>query len=125
MPSYRSHPYTGGQGIYMRLVTKAMRDLGHKVEVVSGQPYPILDEGVKLTKLPSLDLYSYDNPLKAFNLSYGFSIERSGRRQGLKTCYQVGSSAPVLTLTAPGVFDSVYFQSKDCACFSMIEYHYL
>jgi len=36
MPSYRSHPYTGGQGIYMRLVTKAMRDLGHKVEVVSG-----------------------------------------------------------------------------------------
>ena len=68
MPSYRSHPFTGGQGIYMRLVTKAMRDLGHKVEVVSGQPYPILDEGVKLTKLPSLDLYSYDNPLKAFNL---------------------------------------------------------
>ena len=68
MPSYRSHPFTGGQGIYMRLVTKAMRNLGHKVEVVSGQPYPILDEGVKLTKLPSLDLYSYDNPLKAFNL---------------------------------------------------------
>ena len=69
MPSYRSHPYTGGQGIYMRLVTKAMIDLGHKVEVLSGQPYPILDEGVNLTKLPSLDLYSYDNPLKAFNLN--------------------------------------------------------
>ena len=68
MPSYRSHPYTGGQGIYMRLVTKAMRDLGHRVEVVSGQPYPILDEGVELTKLPSLDLYSYSNPIKAFNL---------------------------------------------------------
>ena len=69
MPSYRSHPYTGGQGIYMRLVTKAMIDLGHKVEVLSGQPYPILDEGVNLTKLPSLDLYSYDNPLKAFNFN--------------------------------------------------------
>ena len=27
MPSYRSHPFTGGQGIYMRLVTKAMRDI--------------------------------------------------------------------------------------------------
>jgi len=68
MPSYRSHPYTGGQGIYMRLVTKAMIDLGHQVEVLSGQPYPILDKGVKLTKLPSLDLYSYDSPLKAFNI---------------------------------------------------------
>ena len=66
MPSYRSHPFTGGQGIYMRLVTKAMVELGHTVEVISGQPYPILDKGVKLTKLPSLDLYSYDNPLKAF-----------------------------------------------------------
>ena len=53
MPSYRSHPFTGGQGIYMRLVTKAMVELGHTVEVISGQPYPILDEGVKLTKLPS------------------------------------------------------------------------
>ena len=69
MPSYRSHPYTGGQGIYMRLVTKAMIDLGHTVEVLSGQPYPILDKGVGLTKLPSLDLYSYDSPLEAFRLS--------------------------------------------------------
>ena len=69
MPSYRSHPYTGGQGIYMRLVTKAMRDLGHNVDVISGQPYPILDYGVKLLKLPSLDLYSYNNPLKAFNFN--------------------------------------------------------
>ena len=69
MPSYRSHPYTGGQGIYMRLVTKAMRDLGHNVDVISGQPYPILDDGVKLVKLPSLDLYSYNNPLKAFNFN--------------------------------------------------------
>ena len=69
MPSYRSHPYTGGQGIYMRLVTKAMRDLGHNVDVISGQPYPILDDGVKLVKLPSLDLYSYNNPFKAFNFN--------------------------------------------------------
>ena len=53
----------------MRLVTKAMRDLGHNVDVISGQPYPILDDGVKLVKLPSLDLYSYNNPLKAFNFN--------------------------------------------------------
>tara|TARA_B100001146_G_scaffold146109_1_gene128225 strand:- start:580 stop:1797 length:1218 start_codon:yes stop_codon:yes gene_type:complete len=69
MPSYRSHPYTGGQGIYMRLVTKAMVGLGHSVEVLSGQPYPILDEGVGLTKLPSLDLYSYEKPLDSFNFN--------------------------------------------------------
>ena len=46
MPSYRSHPFTGGQGIYMRLVTKAMVELGHTVEVISGQPYPIQEHQV-------------------------------------------------------------------------------
>ena len=66
MPSYRSHPFTGGQGIYMRLVTKAMVELGHTVEVLSRQPYPILAKGVKLTKLPCLDLDSFNKPLEAF-----------------------------------------------------------
>ena len=30
LPSYRSNPHTGGQGIYMRLISKAIVDLGHK-----------------------------------------------------------------------------------------------
>lgn len=58
MPSYRSHPFTGGQGVYMRHVTKALADLGHKVDVISGPPYPDLDPRVGLIKLPSLDLYA-------------------------------------------------------------------
>jgi glycosyltransferase involved in cell wall biosynthesis len=35
-----------------------LRKLGHDVEVTSGPPYPELDDGIKLIKLPSLDLYS-------------------------------------------------------------------
>ena len=31
LPSYRSDPHTGGQGIYMRLISKALVDLGHHV----------------------------------------------------------------------------------------------
>jgi glycosyltransferase involved in cell wall biosynthesis len=58
MPSYRSHPFTGGQGVYMRHVTKALADLGHKVDVISGPPYPELDPRVGLIELPSLDLYA-------------------------------------------------------------------
>ena len=58
MPSYRSDPYTGGQGVYMRLVTRALADMGHTVHVVSGPPYPHLDPRVKLIELPSLDLYA-------------------------------------------------------------------
>jgi glycosyltransferase involved in cell wall biosynthesis len=48
----------GGQGVYTRHLTKALVDLGHTVEVFSGQPYPVLDPRVTLHKLPSLDLWN-------------------------------------------------------------------
>jgi glycosyltransferase involved in cell wall biosynthesis len=57
MLSYRSKPHVGGQGIYIRRLSRELVALGHTVEVFSGQPYPDLDEGVVLTKVPSLDLY--------------------------------------------------------------------
>jgi len=60
--SYRSKPTVGGQGIYTRHLTKALADLGHSVEVFSGQPYPILDERVELTELPSLDIFNDHYP---------------------------------------------------------------
>jgi len=52
----------GGQGIYTRHLTKALVDLGHSVEVFGGQPYPVLDDRVGLTKLPSLDLFNDHYP---------------------------------------------------------------
>ncbi len=60
--SYRSKPTVGGQGIYTRHLTKALVDLGHSVEVISGQPYPDLDERIALTKLPSLDIFNDQYP---------------------------------------------------------------
>ena len=59
--SYRSNPYSGGQGIYVKYVTKALVDLGHDVTVFSGPPYPDLDPRVKLEVVPNLDLYSKKN----------------------------------------------------------------
>jgi glycosyltransferase involved in cell wall biosynthesis len=48
----------------VRLLSQALRDLGHEVEVWSGQPYPDLVEGVALFKLPSLDLWNEHALLK-------------------------------------------------------------
>jgi len=56
--SYRAYKYSGGQGIYVRYLSQALRKLGHEVDVVAGPPYPDLVEGVNLIKLPSLDLYT-------------------------------------------------------------------
>jgi glycosyltransferase involved in cell wall biosynthesis len=60
--TYRGKPHVGGQGVYTRHLTKALVDLGHHVEVLSGQPYPELDERVPMTKLPSLDVFNDHYP---------------------------------------------------------------
>ncbi len=60
--TYRGKPNVGGQGVYTRHLTKALLDLGHEVEVFGGQPYPVLDERITLTKLPSLDLFNDHYP---------------------------------------------------------------
>ncbi|WP_082502868.1 glycosyltransferase family 4 protein [Nocardioides sp. Leaf307] len=66
--SYRSKPHCGGQGIYVRHLSRELVALGHTVEVFSGQPYPELDPGVALTKVPSLDLYREPDPFRVPHL---------------------------------------------------------
>lgn len=70
--SYRSHPYSGGQGIYIKHLSKALSDRGHKVSVLSGPPYPELDESVELIKIPSLGLFETQNRMSSFGLNLLF-----------------------------------------------------
>jgi len=62
--TYRGNPYCGGQGVYTRQLSRALARLGHQVEVLSGQPYPEIDDGVDLTPVPSLDLYRQPDPFR-------------------------------------------------------------
>lgn len=61
LSSYRSKPHSGGQGVYVRNLSRELVALGHQVQVFSGPPYPELDPGVGLTRVPSLDLYRHDD----------------------------------------------------------------
>jgi glycosyltransferase involved in cell wall biosynthesis len=61
--SYRGNPRSGGQGVYVRYLSRALQELGHSVEVFAGPPYPEL-EAVALTKVPSLDLYRSGDPFR-------------------------------------------------------------
>lgn len=62
--TYRGKPHVGGQGVYTRHLTKALVDLGHEVEVLGGQPFPVLDPRVPLVELPSLDIYNDQFPMR-------------------------------------------------------------
>src|SRR5690348_5782002 len=66
--SYRSKPHCGGQGVYVRNLSRELAALGHDVEVISGPPYPDLDPGVRLTELASLDLYREPDPFRTPHL---------------------------------------------------------
>jgi glycosyltransferase involved in cell wall biosynthesis len=62
--SYRSNPHCGGQGVYLKNLSRALKDLGHRVEVISGPPDPQLDDDIPLYELPGLDLYNPADPFR-------------------------------------------------------------
>ncbi|MEU6237777.1 glycosyltransferase family 4 protein [Kitasatospora sp. NPDC047058] len=72
--SYRGDPFCGGQGVYVRHLSRELARLGHHVDVIGAQPYPVLDEvegpgSVRLVELPSLDLYRADDPFRTPDLA--------------------------------------------------------
>lgn len=72
--TYKGNPFCGGQGVYVRHLSRELARLGHQVEVIGAQPYPVLDEldgpgegsegRLSLTELPSLDLYRQPDPFR-------------------------------------------------------------
>ncbi|MGI5352177.1 glycosyltransferase family 4 protein [Streptomyces sp. CA-250714] len=70
--TYKGNPFCGGQGVYVRHLSRELARLGHSVEVIGAQPYPVLDElpdggapgRLALTELPSLDLYRQPDPFR-------------------------------------------------------------
>ncbi|GGP98319.1 glycosyltransferase family 4 protein [Streptomyces mutabilis] len=70
--TYKGNPFCGGQGVYVRHLSRELARLGHRVEVIGAQPYPVLDDGpdhglgdrLSLTELPSLDLYRQPDPFR-------------------------------------------------------------
>jgi MMP alpha-(1->4)-mannosyltransferase len=61
---YRGNPRCGGQGVYTRHLARELVELGHSVEVLAGQPWPVLDDGVGFTPVPGLDLYRDPDPFR-------------------------------------------------------------
>jgi glycosyltransferase involved in cell wall biosynthesis len=70
--TYRGNMFCGGQGVYVYYLARALRDLGHEVDIISGPPYVTPPDGVALHKCESLNLYETDgfsmlsNPLRMF-----------------------------------------------------------
>ncbi|MHB8769760.1 MAG: glycosyltransferase family 4 protein [Syntrophales bacterium] len=66
--TYRGNPTCGGQGVYISYLSRALAELGHEVDVLSGPPYPAVADTVRLHKLPGLDLYNPEHLFAVENL---------------------------------------------------------
>ncbi|MGC6512535.1 MAG: glycosyltransferase family 4 protein [Parvibaculales bacterium] len=119
MPSYRSHPFVGGQGIYLRHLSKALVELGHKVDVISGPPYPDLDPRVGLIELPSLDMYAREHPILSLNWDilktpldlYEYLVHNSG---GFPEPYTFGERLAKYMKDKIGDYDIVHDNQTLC-----------
>ena len=67
---YRSNPFSGGQGIYIKYLSRALTAEGHEVHVISGPPYPDLDDNIRLIKIPSLDLFTVEHHIRALRFKH-------------------------------------------------------
>ena len=68
--SYRSDPYSGGQGVYVYHLSRALAARGHSVDVISGRPYPELDPRVDLIELPGANVFEAEGNLSAFEPAF-------------------------------------------------------
>ena len=84
--SYRSAPFGGGQGIFIYELSKALSDLGHQIDVISGPPYPNLKESIRLIKSPGLNLF------RTFNFKERLKIFFEKKNKSLDDWYEFFST---------------------------------
>jgi glycosyltransferase involved in cell wall biosynthesis len=58
---YQGNMYSGGQGVYLHYITRELARLGHEVHVISGRPYPRLDDAVVHHRLHSYSFWAFLN----------------------------------------------------------------
>lgn len=58
---YQGNMYSGGQGVYLHYITRELVRAGHEVHVISGRPYPTLDEGVVHHRLHTYSFWAFLN----------------------------------------------------------------
>lgn len=122
--SYRSNPYCGGQGIYIKHLSQALRDRGHRVDVISGEPYPELAPGVGLIPLPGMNFYGYERFRDAVK-DRGISSLRDLREWlsvssgGFPEPRLFGERVRDFLLSRPGAYDVVH--DNQSLCFGLLD----
>ena len=49
--SYRSDPFSGGQGLYIKNISEALHNRGHEITIFSGNPLPEVNKVIKVVRI--------------------------------------------------------------------------
>ncbi len=60
--TYRGNMFCGGQGIYAAYLAREWHRAGHDVHVIAGPPYPELDPGITLHRIPNENVFGVPWP---------------------------------------------------------------
>ena len=66
--SYRSDPFSGGQGIYIKNVSEALQNRGHEVTIFSGNPLPIVSNKIKVVEINTPGYFETFNSFERFKI---------------------------------------------------------
>ena len=67
--SYRSDPFSGGQGIYLKNVCESLADYGHEITIYSGSPLPIVSSKISIVEVETpkyFETFSFSERIKIF-----------------------------------------------------------
>ena len=66
--SYRSDPFSGGQGIYIKHVSEALQNRGHEITIFSGNPLPIVSNKIKVVEINTPGYFETFNSFERFKI---------------------------------------------------------
>ena len=66
--SYRSDPFSGGQGIYIKNVSEALQNRGHEITIFSGNPLPIVSNKIKVVEINTPGYFETFNSFERFKI---------------------------------------------------------
>ena len=67
--SYRSDPFSGGQGIYLKNLCEALVKRNHDITIFSGEPLPDVPQNIRLIKVDTpgyFETFSFKERFKIF-----------------------------------------------------------
>ena len=83
--SYRSDPFSGGQGIYIKNISDALHNRGHEITIFSGNPLPEVNKAIKVVRIETPGFFETFDSLERLKIFTSLEKNRLNLMDFLET----------------------------------------